>query len=519
LEQKSVRALLIYPVLPSHILYFNKSMARLGKKSSYPPVGLMTVAAMLPKDWQLTLVDRNVRDISEAEWQSAELVMISAMIPQKDDFHLLVKEAKKRGKAVVIGGAYPSALPDEAGSSGADYSVLNEGEITVPLFLKALAQGETQGVYRTHEKPDITGTPILRYDLINLNDYAFLSIQYSRGCPFLCEFCDIITLYGRKPRVKTPEQMISEFESIYNLGWRGVVSIIDDNFIGNKRHVKSFLLALKSWMIEKQYPFIFVTEASLDLASEPELLTLMAECNFKGVFLGIETPDEDSLLVAKKSQNMRSPMMDSINKIYRAGLTITAGMVIGFDGERKEAGQRIVDFLEQAAIPVANFGILQALPTTALWTRLEKEQRLLSDMGDGISTKPMNFIPSRPATEIIEEYVDANWQLYEPKPYLNRIFRHCHQVNIIQNGSIKALDKQELRLRLKQVDRHIFAFFGSIFWQHGFVLESRYDFWKYLAQFLFNKPSAILPFLFNCALYEDLDAHRDTLLALKDWDS
>ena len=507
-----MRTLLIYPVLPPHILYFKKSMARLGKKSSYPPIGLLTVAAMLPESWELKLIDCNIRNITEDEWAWAELVMISAMIPQKESLHLQVKEAKRRNKAVAIGGPYPTSLPEEAGHSGADYLVLNEGEITVPMFLKGLENGELQGVYQSPAKPDVTKTPIPRYDLINLNNYAFLSIQYSRGCPFLCEFCDIITLYGRKPRVKTPEQMLQEFDFIYKLGWRGVVSIIDDNFIGNKRHVKSFLIVLKAWMIEKNYPFIFVTEASLDLAGEKELLTLMIECNFKGVFLGIETPDEDSLLLTKKSQNMRLPMTEAIERIYQAGLTITAGMVIGFDDEKKGAGQRIVSFLQEATIPTANFGILQALPTTALWTRLEKEQRLLSDTGDGVSIKPMNFIPTRPASEIIQEYIDANWQLYDPKIYLERIYQHYMRVNIINNGSIRKLGWQELIFRIKKLDRYVFSFIIHIFWEHGFILETRADFWKYLFKFLINNPRAIIPFLFNCAIFDDLDEHRHNIL-------
>lgn len=504
-----MRALLIYPILPAHILSFNHSMARLGKKSSYPPVGLLTVAAMLPNDWELKLVDHNVREITEAEWDWAELVMISAMIPQKQDLHAQVKASKAHGKPVVVGGPYPSSLPEEAGSSGADYLVLNEGEITVPMFLEALAAGETNGIYRTAEKPDVTNTPLPRYDLIDFNDYANLSVQFSRGCPFLCEFCDIITLYGRKPRVKTPEQMLQEFEVIYNLGWRGVVSVIDDNFIGNKRHAKNFLIALKAWVIEKNYPFMFITEASVDLAAETELMALMVECNFKGVFLGIETPDEASLVVTKKTQNIRSPLLESLQKINQSGMIIIAGMVIGFDGEKTGAGTRIVDFLETAAIPMANFGILQALPTTALWTRLENEQRLLSETGDGITTKPMNFEPTRPATEIIQEYIDANWQLYEPKIYLARIFRHCMSATIINNGSIMDLSWQEFKFRIQKLDNKLFNFMLHLFWQHGFVMPTRLDFWKYLFKLTIKKPKAIMPFLFNCAIFEDLDTHRN----------
>jgi len=483
-------------------------MARLDKKSSYPPVGLMTVAALLPSSWDIKLVDVNIRAVSDEEWQWAEMVMISAMIPQKNDFHHHIEQAKLHNKLVVVGGPYPTALPEEAASSGADYLVLNEGELTIPLFLQGLENGDLQGVYQTTQKPDITQTPLPRYDLINFDDYAALSIQYSRGCPFLCEFCDIITLYGRKPRVKTPEQMLAEFDLLYNLGWRGVVSVIDDNFIGNKRQVKSFLLLLKSWMLEKQYPFALVTEASLDLAQETELMQLMVECNFKGLFLGIETPDEESLILTKKSQNTHVPITQAIDTIYQAGFTIIAGMVIGFDGEKQGAGERIRQFLEVTHIPMANFGILQALPTTALWDRLEQEQRLLSDTGDFFSTQPMNFKPSRPAEQIISEYIEANWQLYEPKAYLKRLYQHCLSVTIVQNGAWKALSPAEKKRRLEPLNKRSLYFLLSIFGRYGIISAARLDFWGYLFKLAFKKPVAVLPFLVNCAFLEDLEAYR-----------
>jgi radical SAM superfamily enzyme YgiQ (UPF0313 family) len=280
-----MHVLMIYPVLPAHILQFRNSMTRLGKKSSYPPMGLLTIAAMFPKDWQIKLVDCNVTDkVSESQWEWADLVMISAMLPQQQDFHAQVKIAKSRGIPVAVGGPYPTALPEEAASSGADYMVLNEGEITVPMFLADLQAGATSGTYETEDKPDITLSPIPRFELLDLSAYAALSIQFSRGCPFVCEFCDIITLYGRKARVKTTEQMITELDYIYQLGWRGAVSIIDDNFIANRRHAKVFLQALEPWMKQKHYPFIYITEASVDLARETDLLALMVACNFKGYF-------------------------------------------------------------------------------------------------------------------------------------------------------------------------------------------------------------------------------------------
>ncbi len=302
--------------------------------------------------------------------------------------------------------------------------------------------------------------------------------------------------------------MLNEFELIYNLGWRGVVSIIDDNFIGNKKHARNFLLSLKDWSAEKNYPFSFITEASVDLSAESELLRLMVECNFKGVFLGIETPDENSLIVTKKTQNMRSPLLEALDIINRSGLSIIAGMVIGFDGEKKGAGKRITQFINQAAIPASNFGILQALPTTALWTRLEKEQRLLSDTGDGISTKPMNFTPTRPEKEIIREYIDANIELYKASNYLPRIYQHCLKVTITHHISVFKMSKNELLFRLKKLDSKVFKFFLHTLWQHGKVMETRKIFWQFMFKLLIQKPSAILPFIINCALFEDLDEHQ-----------
>jgi radical SAM superfamily enzyme YgiQ (UPF0313 family) len=507
-----MHVLLIYPALPSHILQFRGSMKRLGKKSSYPPMGLITIAAMFPEDWQVRLVDCNVADtVSESDWNWADLVMISAMLPQQQDFHAQIKMAKARGLSVVVGGPYPTAMPEEAASSGADYLVLNEGEITVPMFLLDLEAGATSGTYVTEDKPDITQSPIPRFELLDLNAYAALSIQFSRGCPFLCEFCDIITLYGRKPRAKTTPQMITELDCIYQMGWRGVVSIIDDNFIANRRHAKVFLEALEVWMKQMNYPFVFITEASVDLAREQELLALMVACNFKGVFLGIETPDEKSLVLIQKKQNIFMPITESLATINRAGLSVVAGMMIGIDGEEEGAGQRIVDFMNEMAIPIANFGILQALPTTALWDRLENEKRLLSKTGNGMSTKPMNFIPTRPACDIINEYIDANWQLYDHKSYLERVFGHCMRVTIVTNGSLKKLGWKEFVFRINKLDRHIFGFLVYLFWQNGILMKTRGSFWRYLFKLVRKKPIAVLPYLLNCAFFDDLNEHRQLL--------
>ncbi|MEK0195789.1 B12-binding domain-containing radical SAM protein, partial [Microcoleus anatoxicus] len=268
-----MNVLLVYPQFPKSFWSFEKTLALLNRSAMLPPLGLVTVAAILPQDWQFKLVDRNVRPVTEDEWAWTDLVILSAMIVQKEDLLIQIREAKQRNKQVAVGGPYPTALPDEAKMAGADYLILDEGEITLPLFVEAIANGVTSGIFRAGgERPDVTGTPIPRFDLLEFEAYAEMSVQFSRGCPFQCEFCDIIVLYGRKPRTKKPEQIIAELDRLYELGWRRSIFMVDDNFIGNKRNVKLFLKELLPWMVEHQYPFSFATEASVDLANDQELM-------------------------------------------------------------------------------------------------------------------------------------------------------------------------------------------------------------------------------------------------------
>ncbi|MDD1415057.1 B12-binding domain-containing radical SAM protein, partial [Dolichospermum sp. ST_con] len=368
-----MRVLLVYPIFPSTFWSYEKILALVDRKVLLPPLGLVTVAAILPQEWEFKLVDRNIRAATEEEWAWADMVIFSAMIVQKQDLLDQIREAKRRGKSVALGGPYPTSTPHEVEAAGADFLILDEGELTLPMFVDAVQRGEKSGVFRATEKPDVTGTPIPRFDLLEFNAYDMMSVQFSRGCPFQCEFCDIIVLYGRKPRTKTPAQLLAELDYLYDLGWRRGVFMVDDNFIGNKRNVKLLLKELKVWMEEHQYPFNFDTEASIDLAQDQEMMELMVDCGFKAVFLGIETPDEDSLQLTKKFQNTRSSLTEAVETIIRTGLRPMAGFIIGFDGEKAGAGDRIVRFAELAAIPSTTFAMLQALPNTALWHRLTKE--------------------------------------------------------------------------------------------------------------------------------------------------
>jgi radical SAM superfamily enzyme YgiQ (UPF0313 family) len=489
-----MRVLLLYPEFPQSFWSFEKTLALVGRKALLPPLGLITVAGLLPQEWEYKLVDRNVSQVTAAEWEWAELVLISGMIVQKDDMLKAIQESHHYGKRVAVGGPYATSLPEEVVS--ADYLILDEGEITIPMFVEAILRGETSGKFRTEEKAAVTETPIPRYDLLDFKAYDNMSVQFSRGCPFQCEFCDIIVLYGRKPRTKEPKQLLKELDCIYDLGWRGGVFMVDDNFIGNKRNVKLLLQELKKWMVAKNYPFSFDTEASVDLAKDEELMDLMAECSFKKVFLGIETPDEASLALTQKFQNTRDPLSESVDKIARSGLQVMAGFIIGFDNEKSGAGDRIVQFAEQTAIPMAMFSMLQALPNTALWHRLEKEGRLLGRGANINQTTLMNFIPTRPIEEIAKEYVNGFYQLYEPKAYLNRTFRYFMKLGVPRHSGKRKIDRKSLKALL------------TICWRQGVLRDTRWSFWVYLARVLLRSPKLVPLYIVACAYIEHFIEYR-----------
>jgi radical SAM superfamily enzyme YgiQ (UPF0313 family) len=494
-----MRILLVYPLFPKTFWSFEKILQLVNRKVLLPPLGLVTVAAILPQEWEFKLVDRNVRDITEDEWEWADVVILSAMIVQKQDLIAQIRQAKLRGKKVAVGGPYPTSIPEDALAAGADYLILDEGEVTLPMFIKAVQKGEDSGIFRSNgEKPDVTHTPVPRYELLDFEAYDSMSIQFSRGCPFQCEFCDIIVLYGRKPRTKTPQQLIAELNYLYELGWRRAIFMVDDNFIGNKRNVKLLLQELKVWMQEKQYPFSFNTEASIDLAQDAELMQLMVECNFNAVFLGIETPDAESLQMTKKFQNTRSSLVEDVWKINHAGLRVMAGLIIGFDGEKTGAGDRIIEFVEQTAIPTALFGILQALPNTALWHRLEKEGRLLGSKSDGNQMTLMNFIPSRPAEEIAREYIHAFSTLYEPKRFLDRVYRHFLE---IAPSPCEAPASFPSLAELRAL--------AIIVWRQGFQRDTRWQFWHHLFSIIKRNPAVWDHYLTVCAHAEHFIEYRE----------
>ena len=509
--QPTMRVLLIYPRFPKTFWSFDRAVELMGHRVLLPPLGLITVAAILPQDWEFQLVDCNVREVSEDEWAWADLALLSAMIVQKKDLAHQIDLAKQHQCRVAVGGPFATSTPEAEELKAVDYLILDEGEITLPMLVEALDNGAITGTFTAEgKKPDLSSSPVPRFDLLNRNAYAMMAVQFSRGCPFQCEFCDIIVLYGRKPRTKTPDQLIRELEALHALNWRGEIFLVDDNFIGNKRNVKLLLNELACWQDRNAYPFSFTTEASIDLANDEELMNQMVASGFNRVFLGIETPDTTSLAEAGKHQNTRTPLLEAVDTITGKGLLVMAGFILGFDGERSSAGQRIVDFVNQSKIPVAMLGILQALPKTALWHRLEAEKRLIkldSKFEAGIQTNLLNFLPSRPMEEIAVEFIAAFDQLYDPSNYLRRIYNYSTML-----GSKRSNHRINLKGFLGHLNRpSAMAGVLTLFWNQGIRRNSRWLFWRYLIKTMVERPQVLDQYLWMCVLNEHFLEYRSVV--------
>ena len=505
-----MRALLVYPEFPLSFWSLRKSSRLTGRKAVNPPLGLITVAALLPWDWELRLVDLNTASLTEADWQWADIIMISAMYIQKDGLLALAGEARRRGKTIVAGGAYPTSLPEEALAAGCDFVVRGEGENTIPLLLEALRHGRP-GVIEAPDKPEMTASPIPRFDLLRLGDYNGLTIQTSRGCPFDCEFCDVVSLFGRKPRYKTPQQVIAELDALYRLGAEGTVFICDDNFIGSKKHSLALLQEISAWSRDHGAPFNFMTQTSVNLGQDDAMIDLMVGANFREVFIGIESPDEKVLEASRKYHNIKNPLLESVNNIKRKGLMVIGSFVIGFDGETKGAGGRICAFMEQASIPMAMLGVLQAPPHSSLWNRLEQEGRLRHDAGhEGGTFSTMNFKPDRPEAEIMQEYIDAWEYLYEPSRYLARAYDYFLAMQPLRRRQAKANEaswRQENGARRNLEWRRILGgiqTLGKIIWRQGVRQPYRRLFWNQLIGMLWRNPSRFEQYIASCVMGEDL---------------
>jgi len=512
-----MKVLLLDPRSPHSFWTFDRTLQGLGKKALLPSLGLITVAALLPKDWELRFLDTRFQPVGQEMWDWADLVMISGMIVQREDMHRLIREAKQRGKRVAVGGPYVSSLPEEVMAAGADFIIKGEAETALPAFLEALEKGETYGVFEEPAKPDLTESPIPRFDLLDLDAYLTLGVQTSRGCPFNCEFCDIVNLYGRHPRYKSPDQVVAELDYLLSLGWRGEVFVSDDNFIGSRNHAFAILNRLIPWIESHGYPFNFWTQVSVNLGQDQEMIDLMTAGNFGYVFVGIESPDEDVLALNRKFQNIRNPLAESIHNINAKGLSIVGSFVIGFDNEKKGMDERICEFVERTHLPMVMINSLWALPNTRLWERLEREGRLLkNETLGGIIVEKMNFIPSRPKSEIMGEYFNLINKLYEPREYLKRAHKYYLTMRptrsaLARRDGIESPKKSDVDNRPTLPFRLAVLHVLRLAWKHWIRPPYRREAFKEFLEIWRKNPSRLRTYI-NCLLMgENLFQIRENL--------
>ncbi len=414
-----MNALFIYPRFPDTYWSFKHALSFLGKRAAQPPLGLMTVAALVPGSWNKRLVDENVERLRDRDLRWADVALISAMHIQSDALFAILARCRALGLRTVVGGPVASSL--SAAEINADHVVIGEAESLMATVARDLEQGAAQPVYQATERPAMETSPLPDISLIKMRRYSTMPVQYSRGCPFNCEFCDIIEIYGRRPRTKAVEQVLAELDQLRAAGWRDSVFIVDDNFIGNKARAKELCAALIEWRSEHNISFGFITEASLNLSDDPQLMQLMKDAGFVSVFLGIETPDESGLIAANKLQNTRRSLLDSVALIQSYGMQVMGGFILGFDTDREDIFDRMTDFIKNSGIPIAMVGLLQAMPGTQLFRRLGKEGRILHDGAGNNTSISLNFLPRMDAAKLVEGYRSVLKQIYSSDAYYKRI--------------------------------------------------------------------------------------------------
>ena len=493
------KVLMIFPRFNTNSFWNYRATCEL-KGARYPaaPLGLITVAALLPQSWEVRLVNRNTETLGEADLEWADLVMTGGMLFQQPDTLRIIEMCRMRRKPVVVGGPDATSTPEIY--NRANFQVLGEAEEIMKDFVAAWRSGAERGVFRAPMgQTDVTKSPTPRFDLLKLEDYLHVGIQFSRGCPFNCEFCDIIELYGRVPRTKSNEQVLAELDALYALGHRGHVDFVDDNLIGNKKALKKFLPDLQRWLNKRKFPFEFTTEASINLADDPELLRALSAANFFGIFVGIESPDTDTLVLMRKKQNTRRSLQESISRIYSAGIGVFAGFIVGFDSENASIADAMIECIEDTAIPVCAVGLLYALPATQLGRRLLREGRLFSgydgpspeDEGDQC-TAGLNFETKRSRRDVLADYRAVLDAVYDPAAYFGRVRRV---------GRMLKRGKRRLKAPLRYVLRDARGF-GRLVWRLPAAGPgTARQFWKMAFDCAIHNPRA-LPFLFMLsALY------------------
>lgn len=479
-----MKVLLIYPRYPDTFWSFRYALKFISKKATEPPLGLLTVAALLPEEWEKRLIDLNVERLKEEDFKGVDLVFISAMSVQKKSAKEVIKKIKEKDIKIVAGG--PLFTMEEEDFEEVDFLVLNEAEITLPRFLEDWKKGSPIHIYKTSDFANLKDTPIPLFNLIKIKKYMSMDIQFSRGCPYNCEFCDITNLFGRKYRTKTRQQILREMENIYNLGFKGSVFFVDDNFIGNKKILKEEILpSIIEWMEEKNYPFSFYTQASIDLADDEELMKMMVLANFNSVFVGIESPNEESLKECNKYKNLKRDMVSSISRIQAHGMEVMGGFIVGFDHDNYKIFDSIKEFIERGKIVVAMVGILNAPKGTKLYNRLFNEKRLKKEISGDNTDFSTNIITKMNFRKLQEGYKNLMTRIYSPKEYYKRV---------------KDFLKNYRPLKSTPFRTYYFKAVLRAFWFLGIRERGRFSFWKFIISSFFQNPRN-LPLAFTFAIY------------------
>jgi len=476
--------LLIYPKFPDTFWSFRYALGFIGKKSAFPPLGLLTVAALLPEEWSRRLVDVNVDELKDDDLAWADMVFVGGMTVQRISAKTIIDRCTARGLKVVAGGPLFTAEPDTFGH--VDHLVLDEAEITLPLFVEDLKNGCPKKAYRASGFSDMHQTPTPSWDLIRMKRYASMNIQFSRGCPFNCDFCNVTVLFGHRSRMKTPQQVIAELDKIYDSGWRGNIFFVDDNFIGNKSYLKQKLLpALVEWRKNKK-GCVFFTEASINLADDPELLDMMVRAGFDSVFIGIESPDETCLTECRKIHNKDRDLLQDVKKIHRSGLQVMGGFIVGFDSDTPSIFQRQIDFIQNSSIVTAMVGMLQAPPGTKLFERLSRERRVISDFSGDNVDGTTNIIPHMGMERLLDGYRSIMKQIYSPTKYYRRV-----------RSILKELKMPSAKIPIDF--QRFLAFFRSSL-VLGVLGKERFQYWHLLFWTLLRRPR-LLPLAVTLAIY------------------
>ncbi len=483
--------LLVYPQYPDTFWSFKHALRFVLRKAAFPPLGLLTVAAMLPKEWNKKLVDMNVHSLTDKDIKWADYVFISAMVVQKNSVNEVIHRIKKLGVKIVAGGPLFTTEPEQF--EEIDHLVLNEAEITLAPFLNDLAAGEAKHLYSTTEHPAITSTPTPLWSLVKMRNYSSMALQYSRGCPFNCEFCDITVLDGRIPRTKNTSQLYAEMEAIFNQGWRGTLFIVDDNFIGNKSKLKDEILpALIEWQARRNHPFSLLTEASINLADDEELINMMTKAGFNKVFIGIETPNEASLTECSKNQNTNRDLVAAVKNIHNHGIEVMAGFIVGFDNDQAEIFKSQINFIQKSGIVTAMVGLLNAPRGTRLYQRMKKENRLVKQefTGDNMDFS-LNFEPRMDKKKLIEGYHNVLDTIYSPKHYYERV-----------KTLLKEYKPRRHRTQTPSIPTSFRLFCGlaNCVWFVGIREKGRKYYWRMFASTLFLRPRTF-PMFVTLAVY------------------